>query len=32
MSEARSFINPQAQSYESLKAGTPMSAQSAGQV
>ena len=26
MSEARSFINPQAQSYESLKAGTPMSA------
>ena len=26
MSEARSFINPQAQSYESLKASTPMSA------
>ena len=26
MSEARSFINPQAQSYESLKADTPMSA------
>lgn len=26
MSEARSFINSQAQSYESLKAGTPMSA------
>ncbi|WP_087499846.1 hypothetical protein [Pseudomonas sp. SID14000] len=26
MSEARSFLNPQAQSYESLKAGTPMSA------
>jgi hypothetical protein len=26
MSEARSFINPQAQSFESLKAGTPMSA------
>ncbi|GJB80896.1 hypothetical protein KAM380_053610 [Aeromonas caviae] len=26
MSEASSFINPQAQSYESLKAGTPMSA------
>ena len=26
MSEARSFINLQAQSYESLKAGTPMSA------
>jgi len=26
MSEARSFINPQAQSYESLKAETPMSA------
>ncbi|WP_243055569.1 hypothetical protein [Pseudomonas sp. BP01] len=26
MSEARSFINPQAQSYESLKADTPMNA------
>jgi len=26
MSEARSFINPQAQSYESLQADTPMSA------